>query len=68
LGAIGLVTEFIVEKTIGTILNNTVKQLCFEGESQEKIFSVIDKYPVSKELKLELKETVRQYSFLAIQE
>lgn len=67
LGTIGLAAEFVTEKTIGIVLNNAVKNLCFEGESQETIFSKIDKYPISKELKLKLKETVRQYSVLSSQ-
>ena len=39
LGTIGLAAEFVTEKTIGIVLNNAVKNLCFEGESQETIFS-----------------------------
>lgn len=57
----GIATEYVVDK----IFIRTVRQLCIEGESQEKIFAKIERYPVSKELKLRLKETVRQYNELS---
>ncbi len=62
LGLVGTATDFVTEKSTAAILNRVVKQLCIEGESQEEIFAKIDKYPVSKDLKLKLKDTVCQYS------
>lgn len=68
LGIVGIATDVLTEKIIDMILIGVVKQLCSEGESQEEIFFKIDKYPVSNELKLKLKEAVRQYNLTAIQE
>lgn len=68
LGIIGLTADVITEQAIDAILNVVVKQLCVEGESQEEIFAKIEKYPVSNELKLKLKETVRQYNSLSIEQ
>lgn len=59
---IGKAAGFITEKSIEVILNSVVKQLCSEGESQEDIFAKIDKYPVSRDLKLKLKDTAQQYN------
>lgn len=68
LGIIGTAASFVTEQTVSTILNSVVKQLCIEGETQEEIFAKIEKYPVSKELKLKLKETVRQYNVRSIEQ
>jgi hypothetical protein len=65
---IGKAAGFITEKSIEVILNSVVKQLCSEGESQEEIFAKIDKYPVSRDLKLKLKDTVQQYNFCSIEQ
>lgn len=62
---IGASVDFLTERSIGAILNGVVKQLCIEGESQDEIYAKIQKYPVSNELKLKLKETVRQYNALS---
>lgn len=68
LGLVGVTAGYITEQTTYALLNGVVKQLCVEGESQEEVFAKIDKYPVSKELKLKLKETVRQYNSLSIEQ
>ena len=68
LGLVGIATDLVFEQAIDLILKGIVKQLCREGESQEEIFSKIDEYPVSVELKLKLKEVVRQYSFCSIKQ
>ena len=68
LGIIGTTAGYITEQTVSLILNSVVKQLCTEGETQEEIFAKIEKYPVSKELKLKLKETVRQYNIQSIEQ
>ena len=56
----------LTEQAVSTIFTMVIKELCDEGESQEELFAKIDKYPVSKGLKLKLKETVRQYNALSI--
>ena len=68
LGLVSIATDLVFEQAIDLILKGVVKQLCREGESQEEIFSKIDEYPVSVELKLKLKEVVRQYSFCSIKQ
>ena len=66
LGLVGIATEAISEQTVDLILKGVVKQLCREGESQEEIFSKIDEYHVSSELKDKLKNVVRQNSCCSI--
>lgn len=68
LSLVGVAVGYIAEQAPYALLNSVVKQLCIEGESQEEIFDKIEKYPVSKDLKLKLKETVRKYNSLSVEE
>lgn len=58
LGIIGLVSEGIVEYGIDAIFSAVVKELYKRGETKESILSKINKYPVSKDLKRKLRESL----------
>ena len=58
LGLIGLVSEGIAKYGFETIFEAVVKELYARGETKESILKKIDKYPVSKDLKRKLTESI----------
>ena len=58
LGVIGLVSEGIAKYGFETIFEAVVKALYARGETKESILKKIDKYPVSKDLKRKLTESI----------
>ena len=59
LGVIGLLSEGIAKYGVDAILTAVVKELYKRGETKESIISKIEKYPISKDLKRKLKESVK---------
>lgn len=55
LGVIGLISEGIAEFGFNTIFNSVVKELYNRGETKESILEKIEKYPISKGLKMKLR-------------
>lgn len=60
LGAIGLISEAIAEYGFDAIFSAVVKELYKRGESKESLLEKINKYPVSKNLKIKLKENINK--------
>lgn len=58
LGVIGLLSQGITEFGIDVIFSSVVKELYRKGETKDSILKKIAKYPVSKSLKLKLKEKI----------
>ena len=58
LGVIGLVSEGLTKYGADAILSAVVLELYKRGETKESILNKINKYPVSKDLKRKLKESV----------
>lgn len=54
LGVSGLIADAITRYGVDALLTGVVKQLYKDGETKESIKIKIDKYPVSKGLKLKL--------------
>lgn len=59
LGIMGLISEAIAEYGFDAIFKAVVIELYKRGEDSESLFIKIDKYPVSKGLKLKLKEKIK---------
>ena len=53
-----LISKGIAEYGFEKILASVLKEMRKKGETQESLFKKIDKYPVSKKLKLSLKEEI----------
>lgn len=60
LSAIGLISEAIAEYGFDAIFSAVVKELYKRGESKESLLEKINKYPVSKNLKIKLKENINK--------
>lgn len=56
LGVLGLISQAISEWGIDAIFSGVVKELYKKGETKESIIMKIEKYPISKSLKLKLKD------------
>ena len=62
LGVIGLVAEAITEYGFDKIFIGVVKELYKRGETKDSILNKIERYPVSKGLKRELRESLEKVS------
>ena len=62
LGVIGLISEGIAEFGFDAVFTAVVKELYKRGETKKSILKKIEKYPVSKDLKRKLKESVEKAS------
>lgn len=60
LGVIGLISQGISDFGFDAIFSATVKELYKRGETKELILKKIEKYPISKSLKLKLKEQIEK--------
>jgi hypothetical protein len=66
LGGIGLlgisilISQSISKYGFSKVFSSTVKKLIEKGETKESILEKIDKYPISKELKLKLKNLLEK--------
>ena len=60
LGVVGLASEAISEFGFSAVFSGVVKQLYKQGESKGSIQEKIQKYPISKSLKLKLYESLEQ--------
>lgn len=60
LGVIAFLSDAITEYGFNQIFSAVVKELYKRGETKETILIKIDKYPVSKSLKLKLKELIEK--------
>ena len=58
LGVIGLISEGIAKYGFDAIFTAVVKELYSRGETKESILKKIEKYPVSKDLKRKLTESI----------
>ena len=58
LGVIGLISEGIAKYGFEAIFEAVVKELYARGETKESVLKKIDKYPVSKDLKRKLTESI----------
>ena len=58
LGVIGLISEGIAKYGFEAIFEAVVKELYTRGETKESVLKKIDKYPVSKDLKRKLTESI----------
>lgn len=58
LGVIGLISEGIAKYGFEAIFEAVVKELYARGETKESDLKKIDKYPVSKDLKRKLTESI----------
>ena len=62
LGVIGLISEGITEYGFDAIFIAVVKELYKRGETKNSILKKIKKYPVSKQLKRKLRESLNEIS------
>lgn len=60
LGVIGLISHGLSEFGFDAIYSGVVKELYKKGETKQTILEKIEKYPVSKSLKLKLKDQVQK--------
>ena len=60
LGVIGLLSEGIAKYGVDAIFTAVGKELYNRGETKESILKKIEKYPVSKELKRKLRESLEK--------
>lgn len=58
LGVIGLVSESIAAYGVDAIFRAVVKELYKKGETKQSILRKINRYPISKSLKLKLKNYI----------
>ena len=61
LGVVGLVSKEAVEFAFGAIYAAVVKELARRGESVDSMKERIDGYPVSRSLKLKLRESLEKH-------
>ncbi len=59
LGVVGIIAGALTEWGFDTIFNAVVQELYKNGESKESILKKIEKYPISKKLKAQLREKLR---------
>ena len=62
LGVIGLISEGITEYGFDAIFNAVVRELYKRGETKNSILKKIEKYPVSKQLKRKLRDSLNEIS------
>lgn len=62
LGVIGLISEGITEYGFDAIFDAVVKELYKRGETKNSILKKIEKYPVSKQLKRKLRDSLNEIS------
>ena len=62
LGVIGLISEGITEYGFDAIFSAVVKELYKRGETKNSILKKIEKYPVSKQLKRKLRDSLNEIS------
>ena len=62
LGAIGLISEGLTKYGFDAIFNASVKELYKRGENKESILKKIEKYPVTNELKMKLRDSLNKIS------
>ena len=60
LGIVGIVTEALTKYGYKAIVKGVLKELVKRGETKETILNKIEKYHISKSLKLQLKEEVNK--------
>lgn len=60
LGVIGLLSEGIAKYGVDAIFLSVVKELYKRGESKESILEKIKKYPISRDLKRKLNESLEK--------
>ena len=60
LGVIGLLSEGIAKYGVDAIFSSVVKELYKRGESKESILEKIKKYPISRDLKRKLNESLEK--------
>ena len=60
LGVIGLLSEGIAKYGVDAIFSSVVKELYKRGETKETINEKIEKYPISKDLKRKLRESLEK--------
>lgn len=60
LGVIGLLSEEIAKYGVDAIFSSVVKELYKRGETKETINEKIKKYPISKDLKRKLRESLEK--------
>lgn len=60
LGVIGLISEGITKYGFDAIYKGVINELYKRGETKESILSKIDKYPVSEDLKIILKNELQK--------
>ena len=60
LGVLGLISEGIAKYGVDAILSAVVIELYKRGETKESILNKIQKYPVSKDLKRRLRESLEK--------
>ncbi|MCR4888521.1 MAG: hypothetical protein K5979_04990 [Ruminococcus sp.] len=61
LGVAGTISSAIAEYGSEALLKGVIKELYLQGESKESIKAKIEKYPVSKKLKLSLYSTLDSF-------
>lgn len=61
LGVAGIISSVVAEKGVDYVFNSVIAELYAKGESKESIIAKIDKYHISKDLKLKLKDKVNSY-------
>lgn len=61
LGVAGIITSVVAEKGIDYVFNSVIAELYASGETKETILAKIDKYHISKSLKLKLIDKVNSY-------
>lgn len=66
LGAIGLISEAITEYGVDAIFTAVVKELYKQGETKDSIINKIKKYPISKKLKVKLKDSLEEFELKSI--
>ena len=59
LGVVALITDGLSKYGFDRIFENVVKKLIEKGESKRTILKKIEKYPISKSLKLKLKDLLK---------
>lgn len=60
LGVLGLISEGIAKYGMDAIFSAVVIELYKRGETKESILNIIQKYPVSKDLKRRLRESLEK--------
>lgn len=61
LGVIGLISQGITDFGVDAIFSGVINELLKRGETKISIMHKINKYPISKSLKMKLREQVEHY-------